>query len=448
MYWLFYFFLSLPSALVGLLCGAYIGDLQIRWFHLAGANGSQGWHPIQLALLGGIRGLVVGLITAWNVAPHDTASGLRSAATSSAAVLALALAALGASRSFAHIPPTIDGQELTLQIELRLPPGQAKPALPEKDPNYSNQKIASYFYLTSIGNITRNLGVNGNFDEASTREEHGRWIIPGRAPMETSRGQRALDFFINGQQLPERFIAPVPAHPGAESLPWSGWLPERDDAGQPWPDTKPSYRFRIQKVEPVKPEPELPMDEKSVFAREETKLNAIPAEAGLENYFEFTRYDTPSAIKALALAKMSARPRFAAEMKAAMLNSDAEESAKVIRLIEQVPHPTPELIHAVEAIGRDLADRMQKMNATPAKADPEFLRANDVAIRFSAWITAVTKLRAKDGGDFIPELRAIVELSRVRNDSEAIRQDVRRVAVFYLKEWAGVTPQPDDPKPR
>ena len=102
----------------------------------------------------------------------------------------------------------------------------------------------------------------------------------------------------------------------------------------------------------------------------------------------------------------------------------------------------------MEAIGRDLADLMRKMNATPAQADPDFLRANDVAIRFSAWIAAVTKLRAKDGGDFIPELRAIVELSRVRNDLEAIRGDVRRVAVFYLSEWVGDAPQPDDPKPR
>jgi len=144
---------------------------------------------------------------------------------------------------------------------------------------------------------------------------------------------------------------------------------------------------------------------------------------------------------------MVSRPKFTTEIKAAVLNSDAEESAHAIWLIEQFPHLTPELIHAVEAVGRNLADLMRTMNATPARDDPDNTRANDVAIRFAAWITAVAKLRAEDGGDFIPELRTIVELSRVRHNVEVIRRDVRRVAVHCLSEWAGVAPQPNDPKP-
>ena len=190
------------------------------------------------------------------------------------------------------------------------------------------------------------------------------------------------------------------------------------------------------------------MDEKSVFTREEAKLNAIPVDASLEDYFAFTSYNTLPTIKALALTRMAARPGFASEMKTLMLNSDAEEAARVIRLVEEVPQPAAELIRAVEAVGRDLADRMRRMNATPANEDPDFLRANDVAIRFSAWIAAAGKLHTKDGADLVPELQTIVDLSRVRNDTEVIRQDVRRVAVFYLQEWAGVSPQADDPKPR
>ncbi|MEO7999854.1 MAG: hypothetical protein ABI852_20540 [Gemmatimonadaceae bacterium] len=130
-----------------------------------------------------------------------------------------------------------------------------------------------------------------------------------------------------------------------------------------------------------------------------------------------------------------------------MLNADAEEAAKMTRLIQDVPHATKELMQAVEFVGQDLADKMRNMNATTAKEDPDFLRANDVAIRFSAWIIAVAKLRARDGGNFIPELRAIVELSRVRSDLEVIRRDVRRVAVSCLSDWAGVPAQPNDPKP-
>ena len=267
------------------------------------------------------------------------------------------------------------------------------------------------------------------------------------APINTSRGQRALDFRVDGVDLPDRFIAPVPAHPGAESLQWSRRLPERDGAGQTWPDSKASCRFRVQKVEPDNQAAAPRTDENTAFVREEAKLDAMQTDTPLEVHFEFTADNAPEGIKSLALERMAARPRFAAEMKALMVGTDAEEAQRVLRLIELVPHPTPELIAAVEFVGQDLAARMRTMNNTPAKADPDFLLANDVAIRFYGWINAVAKLRAKDGGNFIPELRAIVELSRVRSDLEVIRRDVRRVAVSVLSDWAGVPPQAGDPKP-
>ena len=439
---------SLPAALLGIVCGGYIGKSQIRWFRLAEANGTQYFTVIAWAFYGGIIGLVVGLVAARMLSAHATASGLRSVAASCGAMLALSLVALGTSRYFAHIPPTIDGQRLTLQIELRLPPGHAKPAAPKKaSPSAFHETVTSSFYLTSVNTIGRDRGEIGFLNVQAAREEDGRWIAPGYAPINTSRGKRALDFHVDGQDLPDRFIAPVPAHPGAESLQWSRWLPEHDDSGQPWPDSKPSYRFRIQKIEADKEEAALALDEKSVFARDKAKLNAIPADAPLEAYFEFTRYNAPTGIKSLALEKMAAGPNFAVEMKAMMLNADADVAKEVLSMIEHVPHPTAELITAVEFVGQDLADRMRKVNATPAKLDPDFLLANDVAIRFYGWINAVAKLRAKDGGDFIPELRTIVELSRVRSDLEVIRRDVRRVAVSCLSEWAGVPPQPGDPKP-
>ena len=198
MNWRVFLLASLPAPILGILCGVYIGDLQIRWFHLGGASGSQAYRPIAWALYGAILGLVVGLITARNFAPQDTAAGFRSAAISTGAVLAFALLALGVSRYFAHISPTMDGQALTLQIEVRLPAGQAKPVAPTKQPNESYATITSYIYLNSVSTLGRDLGVYGNFDLPATREEQGRWIVPGHAPMETSRGQRALDFFIKG----------------------------------------------------------------------------------------------------------------------------------------------------------------------------------------------------------------------------------------------------------
>ncbi|MFO1498310.1 MAG: hypothetical protein U1G07_07965 [Verrucomicrobiota bacterium] len=88
------------------------------------------------------------------------------------------------------------------------------------------------------------------------------------------------------------------------------------------------------------------------------------------------------------------------------------------------------------------------MNATTVEQDPSYQAAADIAVRFSAWMSAVRHLRATAGGDFTTELRSMLELSRVREDSLVMRQDVRRVASYYMHEWTGLAPLPSDPKPR
>ena len=62
-------------------------------------------------------------------------------------------------------------------------------------------------------------------------------------------------------------------------------------------------------------------------------------------------------------------------------------------------------------------------------------------------MVAVRALQGKDGVDLTPELGAILELARVRRDSYVMRQDVVRVASYYMSEWAGTAPLPTDPRP-
>jgi hypothetical protein len=62
-------------------------------------------------------------------------------------------------------------------------------------------------------------------------------------------------------------------------------------------------------------------------------------------------------------------------------------------------------------------------------------------------MVAVRALQSKDGIDLTPELGTILELARVREDSYVMRQDVVRVASYYMQQWAGVAPLPTDPKP-
>jgi hypothetical protein len=62
-------------------------------------------------------------------------------------------------------------------------------------------------------------------------------------------------------------------------------------------------------------------------------------------------------------------------------------------------------------------------------------------------MVAVRALQGRDGVDFTPELGAILELAWVRQNSYVMRQDVVRVASYYMQQWAGIVLLPTDPKP-
>jgi hypothetical protein len=49
-------------------------------------------------------------------------------------------------------------------------------------------------------------------------------------------------------------------------------------------------------------------------------------------------------------------------------------------------------------------------------------------------MVAVRALQSKDGIDLTPELGTILELARVREDSYVMRQDVVRVASYYMQQ--------------
>jgi hypothetical protein len=152
--------------------------------------------------------------------------------------------------------------------------------------------------------------------------------------------------------------------------------------------------------------------------------------------------------KERALQKILNRPQVAKELTNLALGENAEMAGQALYLMAKLPKPTAELIEPVQAVSRDIAERIRKVNTTAVEEDPSYMGACNVSIRFNGWFEVVRTLRAEGNGDFTPELKTILELSRVRKDSHAMQADVCRVASFYMQEWAGVAPMPGDPKPR
>jgi hypothetical protein len=252
---------------------------------------------------------------------------------------------------------------------------------------------------------------------------------------------------IGGKQM-LGFMVPLPGRPGRRHLEWSEWGPRPRASDPPWPDTEPSYRFRVVPIEPPPPGPTQEELDAAEAAEAQAKFDAMDPHATVAAWIEWTRYGATEEQQAAALARISARATMVEEMSALIQSPDGETAAEALRLIARLPEAPKGLVAQMEAVGRDLAERIRRFNASKPEDDPSYEGAADVSVRFSPWLDAARNLRERCGADFAPELKEILELSRVRTDSQAMRGDVVRVASYWMQQWTGLAPLPTDPPPR
>ncbi len=168
----------------------------------------------------------------------------------------------------------------------------------------------------------------------------------------------------------------------------------------------------------------------------------------MREWLPFTRAGRPPQLQEAALARITGRPTYVAELTALERDDDAEIAADALRLVMELPEPSPALVAGVAAAGSDIARRLEGVVKLTTEQDPSYKGAADISVRFSAWIGAARRLRDCCGADLAPELRAVLVLARTRPDSQVLRQDVVRVASYYLQQWTGEAPAPSDPPPR
>lgn len=434
--------LAFSTALAGLFCGAFIGDKFARWFNVPNAEGAQAYYAVGVALLGAFLGFVLGLIVIGSLSPQNGIGYLKAAGAAAGGAVGLASLVLLCGWLLADLPPRLDGRPLSLEAEFQLPANLGDPR---------SGLTESYFELHQVSAGQSRTWRYGELDPTAAHQHEGRWIVPGAVEIFSSRDERALNLVIHGKSL-AKFPIPLAAKPRRDSLEWSEWRSTPADASSPWAGDTLLYRFRVQLVAPP-PRP-LSSDEyaaKAAAAKQaaaQATFDAIPPDAPVVEQLALTAYGTPQAFRTLALERMRARPTFVAEMRTLITGNDHETAAAALRIIPDLPQPAPDLLDPVALAGRDIARRLRAVNELTRAQDPSYEGAATISIRFSAWMSAVHTLREKSGGDFTPELGEILELSRVRPDSIALRSDVCRVASFYMHEWAGLAPLPDDPKPR
>ncbi|HTE05404.1 MAG TPA: hypothetical protein VK824_04340, partial [Planctomycetota bacterium] len=274
-------FVALLSGALGLVTGGVVMNACVRWYRISGFEGKSGYAVAAVALLGGVAGAVIGLVTARTLAGEGLSGFGKGVGASWAIVLAIAALATGIAWALADIPPTIDGRELLLEVEIKLPADVTmSPAKGEGE---------SYLMLGSVVNHTQRRSERGELRPMDARLDGGRWVVPGTVPIYTTRGLRSLGIQLNGEPV-SGFLIPLPARPGKEFAAWSDWGPRPPADNEPWPDSKLSYRFRVMPIEPPPPGPTAEEMVADQAGAEQARFDAMEPGAPIADWLPWTRY--------------------------------------------------------------------------------------------------------------------------------------------------------------
>jgi hypothetical protein len=241
MSWLTSLFIALLSGVAGLFLAGFIANACVTWYQISSREGASGFFVIFMALLGGVAGLIVGLIAARMTAGYVGPSFGKELLAALGAVLVTAGFVALLCRLNADVPPTIDGQELMLQVEFRFPNSLPTDQPPTSDGTWE-------FTLASLAGYERRSECKGVVHANQARLEDGRWIVPTEAELFTERGKRTVTLAQQSATEVMGFVLPVPRRPGPEHENWSDWFPRQQADGTPWPADKTSCRFRVQRV--------------------------------------------------------------------------------------------------------------------------------------------------------------------------------------------------------
>ncbi len=132
-------------------------------------------------------------------------------------------------------PPTIDGQDVDLAIEVRMPEGRSVP----------DTSFTVLFPTQGYGDDRRNADLQ--LDRTSVSE--GRVVIPGMAILYNQSSRRYL--IVNDTDGKHYwFDLPLRGHPSAKDLEWTAWWPAPGEAATRDINGNGGFqiRYRVQKV--------------------------------------------------------------------------------------------------------------------------------------------------------------------------------------------------------
>jgi hypothetical protein len=190
------------------------GDMTTRAHHVSNMEGGRAMLVLYaIAPAGALLGIIVGFLVARSIPGPGflalaKAQGIALLVTTTVSVAVFGFALWRAPRA-----PELDGQSLTLEFEIRLPPGRT---LPDSTGDFS-------VLLISRGYGDDRHEADLKLD--STTQSDGRFVIPASSFLYTTTRQRFLIVNDLGDEH-YWFDLPLRARPRKEDEAWTDWWPQ------------------------------------------------------------------------------------------------------------------------------------------------------------------------------------------------------------------------------
>jgi MFS family permease len=236
------FAVGLITAVAGMFLAVFASDYLTKLYHVSNMEGQRGMTVIFLfAPLGIIAGFLMGLITALHTRWPGFIGFLKTQGLSLLITTAIAAAVFGLVWLGADKAPHINGKNVVLEFELKIPGTIPIPTKLNED------SIRASLYANNRDNRYAQI------DIPSLKKADGFAIVSGTAMLMSHSANRSLLAHVGNEPRASQFIdlKGLPAGPRKESETWSDWIiaTQYADLTPVPPEQRMSIRYRVRMVE-------------------------------------------------------------------------------------------------------------------------------------------------------------------------------------------------------
>ena len=229
---------TLLSAIAGGVLAIFVGDYLTQLFHVPNMEGQRGMMVFFACLpIGILAGFVTGVVV--SVCVLRRRGFLMALGLSIVIVAAVGALVGGIPYLLSDKPPRIDGEQLELEFQLRVPPSIK---IPDQPDGYS---VRVALYVDNIQSCYAFIDWN------SIAKDSEHTTISGKAPIETHSKIRSLLASFGNEPGASQFLEiQLPPSPRRKDENWSDWVfatQLADLSAVPEPDRF-AIRYRVQPV--------------------------------------------------------------------------------------------------------------------------------------------------------------------------------------------------------